>query len=352
MPFAKSKLMEFPRDVIVGHGVVDDIHDLCDKVISGSHPLIVHDEVTKRIAGERVLKKMKEEDYTVKEITIEKATLEEVKKTETFAKKWGVDFLIAVGGGSVIDTAKLASFNYNVPFISVPTAASHDGIASPRASIKIEGHLTSKQARAPLAILADTSVIYRSPYRMLASGCADVISNLTAIKDWELAQRLKGEYYSSFATALAKAAAELLIDNAEYIKPDLEESAWLGVKSLIVSGVAMSVAGSSRPASGAEHMFSHTLDQISSGKSMHGEQCGIGAIMMMYLHGGEWEMIRDALEDIGAPTTARQLGIEKELIIEALMKAHTIRPERYTILGNEGLTKEASRHLVETTGVA
>jgi len=126
----------------------------------------------------------------------------------------------------------------------------------------------------------------------------------------------------------------------------------LGVKSLIVSGVAMSVAGSSRPASGAEHMFSHTLDQISPGTSMHGEQCGIGAIMMMYLHGGEWEMIRDALEDIGAPTTARQLGIDKELIIDALMKSHSIRPERYTILGSEGLTREASLRLIETTGVA
>jgi len=120
---------------------------------------------------------------------------------------------------------------------------------------------------------------------------------------------------------------------------------------MIVSGVAMSVAGNTRPASGSEHMFSHMLDQIAPGKALHGEQCGVGAIMMMYLHGEDWEKIRDFLETIGAPTTARDLRIPKKKIIEALVNAQKIRPERYTILGEQGLTEDAAKKLAKITKV-
>jgi len=344
--------MEFPRDVVVGHGVIEDIVDLCRKVNLGNHPLVVHDERTKKLAGNRVVEILSDSDYTVEDIVVERATMEEVERVQNHAIKWGVSSLIAVGGGSVIDVAKLASFNYRVPFVSVPTAASHDGIASPRASIKEKVGSVSMQARSPVAVLADTSLISKAPYRMLASGCADVISNLTAILDWQLAWRLKREYYSSFAVALAKTAADLIIEDAEYIKPGIEEASWIAVKSMIVSGVAMSVANSSRPASGAEHMFSHALDRIAPGKAMHGEQCGVGAIMMMYLHGGDWYTIKKAIKDIGAPTTARELGVSKEDVVEALLMAPKVRPDRYTILGTDGISREAAEHLVRVTGVA
>jgi len=349
MPFSKSKLMEFPRDVIVGHDVIEEINELCNRVNLDGTGLIVNDEITKRIAGEKV-KDILSRDYEVKDIVVKKATIEEVRKVQNHAKKIGANFLIAVGGGSVIDIAKLASYKNKIPFISVPTAASHDGIASPRASVKENGDSVSKVARSPVAILADTTIISKAPYKMLASGCADVISNLTAILDWKLAARLKGEYYSSFAAALAKTAADLLIENAKFIKPGIEEAVWLAVKSMIVSGVAMSVANSSRPASGAEHMFSHALDKIASSKAMHGEKCGVGSIMMMYLHGGDWEMIRDALKEIGAPTTAKELGIPKRHIIKALTIAHKVR-NRYTILGTDGISKEAAERLAKVTGV-
>jgi len=113
----------------------------------------------------------------------------------------------------------------------------------------------------------------------------------------------------------------------------------------------MNVAGNTRPASGAEHMFSHMLDRIAPGRAMHGEQCGVGAIMMMYLHGEDWEKVRDALEELGAPTTAKEMGIPKKKIVEALTMAQTIRPNRYTILGEKGLTFDAAKKLAKITGV-
>jgi glycerol-1-phosphate dehydrogenase [NAD(P)+] len=113
----------------------------------------------------------------------------------------------------------------------------------------------------------------------------------------------------------------------------------------------MGIAGSSRPASGAEHKFSHALDRIAPKPALHGEQCGVGTIMMAYLHGITWEDKRDALATIGAPTTAKQLGIEDQHIIQALKEAHTINPDRYTILGDRGITEEAAERLARITGV-
>jgi glycerol-1-phosphate dehydrogenase [NAD(P)+] len=146
--------------------------------------------------------------------------------------------------------------------------------------------------------------------------------------------------------------AEMLVGNADSIKQGLEESAWIVVKALVSSGVAMSIAGSSRPASGAEHLFSHRLDALEPGGALHGHQVGVGAIMTEYLHSGtegQWRDVRDALSSIGAPTTAGELGIDDETVIEALTTAHTIR-DRYTILG-DGMTEAAAREAATVTGV-
>lgn len=124
------------------------------------------------------------------------------------------------------------------------------------------------------------------------------------------------------------------------------------VKALVSSGVAMSIAGSSRPASGAEHLVSHQLDRIAPGKALHGHQVGVAAIVTEYLHSGErgdWRAVRDALDAIDAPTTASGLGIDDEVLLEALTTAHEIR-DRYTILGN-GLSGAAAREAVAKTGV-
>ncbi len=181
-----------------------------------------------------------------------------------------------------------------------------------------------------------------------------MISNLTAVKDWRLAHRIKGgEYYSEYAASLSLMSAKMVIKNADIIRLGNEESVRKVVKGLISSGVAMSIAGSSRPASGAEHLFSHALDAIAPPKpALHGEQVGVGTIIMAYLHGLKWERIRETLKRVGgAPTNAYELGIEPDIIVEALTIAHTIRPERYTILGRDGLTREAAENAAKITGV-
>lgn len=349
--FRKSKLMVFPRNVLVGHGVLDQVGSLAQEMELAGEALVVTGPHTRKIAGDAIAESLAEARFKVGMETIAAPTRKEVDRMRDRAERFQAKLVVGVGGGSVIDVAKLASAELHLPFLSVPTSASHDGITSPRASIKDGRGSASVEAQAPIAILADTSVIVQAPYRMLAAGCADAISNKTAVLDWKLAHRLKGEEYSSFAAALSETAADIIVENAEVIKPGLEEAVWVVVKGLIVSGVSMSVAGSSRPASGAEHMISHALDRLAPGKALHGEQCGIGAILTMYLHGGDWKQIRDALKQVGAPTSLKELGIPNETMVEALTGAHEVRRDRYTILGDNGLSKQAAQSLIHKTGV-
>ncbi len=342
--------MEFPRNVRLGHNAIEEVADLCRELQFGSSGLIVTGEETYKAAGKTVedLASQRHDISTILTGNATKENLEEVKKA---AAEHKASFLLAVGGGSKIDISKMAAKDLNIPFISIPTSVAHDGIASDRASLKSNNTSTSVNAVSPIAIIADTAVINEAPYRYLAAGCADVISNLTALEDWDLSNRITGEDLSSSSVIISRYAAEELISNCRNIKPGLEESVWFVMKPIIASGVSMLIAGSSRPTSGSEHMFSHALDVIRPDTALHGEQCGVGTIMMMKLHGGNWERIRDALKSIGAPTTAKELGFTDEEIIQALVKAKDMRKDRFTILGERGLTRAAAEKVAKTTGV-
>ncbi len=350
--FSKFKVMELPRSVVVGHDALLETGKTCRGLGLDGTALIVCDSVTQKIAGERTAELMREANYCVETFLITEANEEAILGAMEAAKAARARFMLGIGGGRPIDVAKCASFNLKMPFLSVPTAASHDGIVSSRASImNKKGRKESLGAQPPLALIADTGIICKAPARLLAAGCGDIISNYTAVLDWKLAHRLKHEYFSSYAASLSEMSARLLIEQAESIKPGFEESAWFVVKALVSSGVAMSIAGSSRPASGAEHAFSHKLDEIAATPALHGEQCGVGSIMMMYLHGGDWQGIRTALREVGAPTMAKEIGISPDEVVEALCRAHEVRPDRYTILGDNGLTHEAALNLAKTTKV-
>ncbi|MCD6208489.1 MAG: NAD(P)-dependent glycerol-1-phosphate dehydrogenase [Methanosarcinales archaeon] len=343
-----QKWMQLPRNIAIGHGAIADTARMCTELKLGKHAIIVTGRTTRAIAGESVSDILASDGFQTDIAIVTNADQANIDATVKTARD--ASFLVGVGGGTVIDVAKLASTLLDIPFLSVPTAAAHDGIASMRASIARDGDTVSVPAQAPLGIIADTEIIARAPYRSLASGCGDLISNYTAILDWQLAHRLRNTPYSEYAATLSRMTAQIVMDRAETIKPELEESARLVIKALVSSGVAMSIAGSSMPASGSEHKFSHALDRLAPKPAMHGEQCGVGTIMMMYLHGGNWQRIRDALRTIGAPTTACELGIPDRCVVDALVHAARVRPERYTILG-AGLTRDAAENVARITGV-
>ena len=350
-PFGKARSMVFPRSVLAGHGVLSEIGTLCRSFDFPDHGIVVTGPKTAALAGHRAAEILKESHIAITTDLAREPTMGEVDRDPAEVETAQGRFLVAVGGGSKIDITKVVAARLRIPFVSVPTSAAHDGISSPRASLHDTERVTSIEAVVPIGVLADTSVIVQAPFRLLASGCADVLSNVTALLDWKLAARLRNEEYSSTGATLAEYAATEIAEHAHLIKPNLEESVWIAIRPMIVAGIAMSVAGSSRPCSGSEHLFSHALDRIAATPGLHGEQCGVGAIMMMYLPGGDWRKLRTNLHAIGAPTTARELGVSGEEIVGALVAAHRVRPERYTILGDNGLTREAAERLATVTGV-
>ena len=350
--FEKQSWIRLPRSVVVGHGVLGETVAVLEDLHLDGRPVVVTSPTPKRVAGDRVVEALAEAGRDPITVTVESASFDAVEEVIEAGSAAEAGVLVGVGGGKAIDIAKMASDDLRVGFVSIPTAASHDGIVSNRGSVPDGDTRHSVAAEAPLAVIADTEILADAPWELTTAGCADIISNYTAVMDWRLAHRLKNVEYSEYAAALSEMTAEILVDNADAIRPGLEESAWIVTKALVSSGVAMSIAGSSRPASGAEHLFSHQLDRLAPGAALHGHQVGVGAIVTAYLHGGEkgsWRDIRAALDSIDAPTTAAGLGIDDETVIEALTTCHEIR-DRYTILG-DGVDEGAAREVARATGV-
>ncbi|RJS84643.1 NAD(P)-dependent glycerol-1-phosphate dehydrogenase [Candidatus Bathyarchaeota archaeon] len=345
--------MQLPREIIVGSKILDLVGDLCKRLGFSRSALIVTGPLTYKIAGRSVFEILKKEGLDVRYQIINSnvPTLKDVDETERVIQSLRPDVVLGIGGGTKIDIAKLSSARQGVPFISIPTTASHDGMASPFASIKGMDRPYSIMAQSPIAIIADTDVIMRSPYRFIASGCGDVIAKYTANKDWELAHKRVNEYIARYTASLALMSARHVSENSGLIYPGSEEGVRVLLEALVSCGVAMGIAGTSRPCSGSEHLFSHALDMIAPRPAMHGEQCGVGTILMSYLHGMDWEYIRYVLEKVGAPVDAKGLGIEPRHVIEALVLAGRIRPERYTILNEKPLSFDSARKLAEETGV-
>lgn len=306
------------------------------------------------LAGKKIHEKVK--DRAIEVFFVENASMDEARRIEFGVAYSDVDSVIGIGGGKVLDVGKIVATELNVPFISIPTVASHDGIASPVASFKNNGKPASLSVNPPAVILADLTILRKSPVRFLRAGFGDLVSNITAVKDWELSRDKTGEDYSEVAASMAVMPANLMLKSAN---SDVQNPRTLEmlVRGLILSGVSISIAGSSRPASGAEHKFSHALDYLGYGHGLHGEQVGIGAILMEYLHqkyygNGDWEALKEALERIQAPTTAKEIGLTRKQVIEALLYAREIRRKRYTILEDIKAGKEEMEIAVEKTGVA
>jgi glycerol-1-phosphate dehydrogenase [NAD(P)+] len=343
--------MQLPREVIVGKGTLKRITEVAQRLSLSKSALIIAGPKSLEIAGKAVRGFLEQTGMHVHTLLVETVSGKEVLRVEDKICAWKPRVLIGVGGGTKIDIAKLSASRQGIPFISVPTTLSHDGIASPLASVKGLDKPYSIMAQAPLAIIADTDVIAQAPWRSVISGCGDSIAKFTAVKDWHLAYTEKYEYYGEYAASLALMSAKLVMQNAKLMQPGNDEGLRVLLEALISCGVAMSIAGSSRPCSGAEHLFSHALDMISGNHAMHGEQCGVGSILTAYLHGTDWKRIRNTLKQIGAPTTANGLGVKDEQVIEALAMAATIRPERHTILHKLNPDRERCEKVAKITGV-
>ena len=341
--------MELPRKIVVGEKNIADIGNFLKSLKNTKKVSLISGSNVKKIVQKKIQKhfdldKIENIWYLAK--TNDTKSIRDIEKKVSQNKS---DLIIGVGGGRSVDIAKMIGFNLALPFVSVPTSASHDGIASPFVSIKGDKP-HSLVTTAPLGVFVDVDIMKRAPKKLLASGCGDLIAKITAVRDWQLSRDKTGEYYGRYSADLASMSAKILMESSERFSKkglDVREI----VEALISAGVASCIAGSSRPCSGAEHLFSHAVDKLEPGVGLHGEKCGIGTIMMAKLQGQDWKKIVNTLKNVGAPTTAKEIGLKSTTLVKALMIAQSLRPERYTILNEVNMTEKKAITLAKSTKV-
>ncbi len=245
------------------------------------------------------------------------------------------ELILTIGGGGVNDIGKYVSMETSIPLISIPTVLSNDGIASPVSIIKWDGKYRSLGTTPPIGVIADIDIVAKAPKEFLLSGVGDLISNLSAVLDWNLAYKEIGEKIDVFAKNTAfDSAIKLVYNCAKKRYSSLYDEKFLEdlFNGLVMSAVAMIIAKSSRPASGAEHNISHAMDRLNINK-LHGMQVGFATLFTLYLHNAN-ETLEDVLtlyKHLKFPISFSELKVCEKKFIEALKLAPFIR-NRYTVL--------------------
>jgi len=352
------------RRVAFGANAIEKIASVCKDVGISKILIFSGAKETKKITQKLIIPQL-EEQIEFSHIPLSRdVSLEELARFADLSKDNKTHFM-AVGGGKVIDYVKVIASLAHRDYVAVPTNVSHDGFSSPYINFLLRERIRKSSEKSkfpaykpisPLAIIGDTKLVSQAPAESWTAGIGDVLSKWVAVKDWKLAHYLKGEKFDIYASTFSEMTANLISDRVMSLrKRFFSETGFRDLlKALGSSGVAMCIAGSSRPASGSEHLVSHALDKLSKKYDLkeipHGHKTGLNSIFMTYLHGGDWEKIRNVLKIVGGPTTLEELGIDREIMIDAVQTAQTIRPERYTIL-SELITKEAIVNALEMTGI-
>jgi glycerol-1-phosphate dehydrogenase [NAD(P)+] len=345
--------MELPRKILIGDDVVSQVGTLIRSLNQhATEVAVVTGRTVRSKAGDKLDLSLKQMSLKWSVHIVSHASMDVVNALHDKMATKMPDFVIGFGGGRSVDIAKMTAFRIGRPFLSVPTSASHDGISSPFVSIRGTNKPHSVRANTPIGVVADTRLMLEAPGRLLAGGCGDLVAKITAVKDWELARDDLGEYFGSYAANLAYMSAKIILEESEKLRGRNQFSIRTIVEALISAGVAACIAGSSRPCSGAEHLFSHAVEYVAGPNfGLHGERVGIGTIMMAKLHGLDWLKIEETLENIGAPTKAQQIKLTEEHVIKALMAAQSLRPDRYTILSKVRLDKNSAFELAKSVHV-
>lgn len=251
----------------------------------GKALLIVADTNTWKVWGSRLYTALSGQyQLTVEILENPRADMRCVEHIMQAAKT--VQAIVAVGSGTINDLCKLASYNLGKPYVICATALSMNGYLSANASIAVDGNKMTLPAHMPIAALFDMRVAASAPLRLTQSGLGDSLCRSTAQADWLLSHLLLDTPYNSLPFELLQPYENDLLMHAENLVKGDEQSLELLAATLIVSGIGMTIAGGSHPASQGEHLIAHTMEMLSgthSHDTYHGEQIGVTTLTMARL---------------------------------------------------------------------
>jgi glycerol-1-phosphate dehydrogenase [NAD(P)+] len=249
-----------------------------------------------------------------------------------------VSAIVGIGGGKALDVAKYVAFLAKRPYFAVPTSLSNDGFCSPQSSLTIGGARRSLAAAMPFGVVVDTAACAQAPRQLSLSGVGDLAAKFTAIFDWKLAFHATGEVVDDFATLLSDGSVHAFMG-----RPSLdEEGLRLLASSLLLNGIAMEVCGSSRPASGSEHLISHALDELSARPRLHGLQVGVATYLVSLLQQNQSDALAELFDRTGFWQAIAADPFSREEWLEAVRRAPSMKDDFYTVLSTRDTLPEAA----------
>jgi len=246
------------------------------------------------------------------------------------------DAIIGFGGGKALDVAKYIAFLYRLPYLSVPTSLSNDGFCSPQSSLIVGDRRSPLPSAMPFGVILDTAVCLDAPETLWHSGVGDLASKFTAVTDWKLAFHAQGTPVDDFAALLSDASVYQFLASP---RRDLEGMRLLGT-ALLLNGISMSICGSSRPASGSEHLISHALDSLSKRPRLHGLQVGVAAYLISLLQNQNSGRIAALFDATGFWRAIVSDPFDRAEWLEAARIAPTMKSEFYTVLSSRDCLPE------------
>ena len=275
------------KHVSVRKGALEDL-PVFAKELGFRSLYLISDKITYGIAGERCMELLSAAGVKAQIIQLTHTDFDEATVGELLIHMPAdCDLMVAVGTGAINDMTRFFSFRTGRPFFTVATAAPMDGFASSIAAIQVDHLKTTFDAQTPLCILGDTDILKNAPYRMIAAGLGDLLGKFTCLCDWKLAKVVTGEHYCENIVELVESCVQNVLRDAGKAKD--RDPKVLGdiMEGLVLTGVAMSLYGNSRPASGCEHHMSHYWEMMFEQKGQrpvpHGTQVGVGTVLVLKL---------------------------------------------------------------------
>lgn len=340
-----SRMIGTPLAVEIGAGAVASLAPLLAdrRISSGGHVAVAVGPGQGEAIGEVLRPQLDHAEIR----TVQGGSIEAAMGLAATLRGGYYDAVVGIGGGRTIDTAKHAATLAGLPMVAVATSLAHDGLASPVASLEHAGRKGSYGVQMPIAVMVDLDYVRTAPLGLRRSGIGDVVSNLGAVADWRLAAQQRGERLDGLAVTFAHTAALSILDRTDSVGDDAFLVAL--AEALVLGGLAMATAGSSRPCSGGDHEILHAIDVLFPGTAHHGELAGACSLFTAFLRGDEEQLaaIGACLARHGLPRTPDELGLGAERFAEAVVHAPRTRPDRFTILEHLALDDGEVRRRVD-----
>lgn len=289
----------------IGHGIKERTAEILTAAGFPKNVLLVADQNTLR-ASEGLIGILNEGGFDLKLLVYRNLTYARVEQVcEVEALLSDRDGVISVGSGSLNDICRVAAYRKKKKFCIFATAPSMDGFASDTAPIVENNFKSSWQAAQPMVILGDTAILAAAPDELKSAGFGDMIGKYIGLADWRISRLLIGEYYCEKIAALTEEAVRRIMSYADTVLSGSEEAAGAIMEALVLTGLAMKLAASSRPASGAEHVISHYWEcyKIVRGiwPEYHGKKVGVATVLCNRLYRWLAENV-EAVDPIADPT--------------------------------------------------